>query len=279
MSATRLALVGLIAGNLAACGGGPPFQERRPPQIDIFMKSAARQNLQMIGGERTSTREWPFMVAFRRPAGLASEHLCGGSLISPQWVLTAAHCGVAPGDVAVLGRTDLTRSSEGVERVIVARAVSHEDYNATTLENDIALVSIPTVPGFSPIRGASLPARTTALFGLGWGRTAEFGAPSPTLMVAGMRIFSQATCRVNYATRAARRMQVRDTMFCANGPGRDACKGDSGGPLVAGRGTSAVLVGIVSFGDGCLQPDFPGVYTRVGSFTSWIQEKTGVSMD
>jgi trypsin len=226
----------------------------------------------IVNGTPAEISDYPWQVALSisSPDGT---FLCGGSIIAPTWLLTAAHCfGSSPRSATVRAKAGVANyRTSGIwldgERVFV-----HNRYNAQTQENDIALVRLPgPAPGIKidlADAATMVPANAT-LEVTGWGVTAEGGESSDTLMVAKVPYVENATC--NAAT--AYNGTVKDGMICAGYPGggTDACQGDSGGPLIWRRpNSSPVLVGVVSFGEGCARKNKYGIYTRVSAFRDWI---------
>ncbi|XVS63157.1 S1 family peptidase [Actinosynnema sp. CA-299493] len=190
---------------------------------------------------------------------------CGGALIAPDKVVTAAHCTVArtalgvrdrlPADLtAVAGRADLD-TAEG-RAVRVASLWRHPAFTGVSDGDDVATLTLATPLPYRPIRIADAASGQAKVYG--WGRTAELSAPSRRLREVDVPIRADAEC-------AAEVPDYRPGgMLCAGYPegGKDACEGDSGGPLtVAGE-----LVGLVSYGRGCARPGQPGVYTRLSRY-------------
>lgn len=238
----------------------------------------------IVGGSTTTAANHPWQSALvindAKFAGSDfARFLCGGSLITQRIVLTAAHCVVGtdpdPGDSTdldaddvdvIVGRTTLTGSG-GDELGVVGTYVTSA-YSAATMQNDFAYIVLAAPSTQSRIDIADRndgPAWqvNAATRVSGYGATSQGGPRSDTLKVATVPIISDTTCADPGVYGSA---IFRDSMICAGflAGGIDACQGDSGGPLQTAFGPPATrLVGIVSFGSGCAQPNSPGVYTRV----------------
>lgn len=234
---------------------------------------------QVIGGRDTTIEQWPWQVQLIR----AGKPFCSGSLLSDEWVVTAAHCfdGGAPSSLA-LGRTALTAG--GIVRS-AAEVIIHEEYTGSSFDYDIALIRLDTPVTFgstiSPIELLSAEqepnlAQDGVLGSVtGWGLARENAQPDQ-LQVADVAMISPEACRSSGYPASG----ITDRMICAGfvEGGIDACGGDSGGPLVVrDRLGGHRLAGITSWGDGCAKPDFPGVYTRVSAFADWISDKTSLT--
>lgn len=160
---------------------------------------------------------------------------------------------------------------------MISRIIAHEQYLQSTLENDIAVVGTSKTMTFSASVNSvaiasstlSLPIGSEALVS-GYGTTSYEGTTSSVLQAAKVKVIAQETCARAYL----RITPITSGMLCANAtqPPRDACQGDSGGPLVADN----VLIGVVSWGEGCADALYPGVYTRVSEYNSWIVRNVGL---
>jgi secreted trypsin-like serine protease len=258
----------------------------------------------IVGGEAASIASFPFQVALYDPrAGSpAAGFFCGGVIIDATHVVTAAHCVTGAGseaatDIEVLaGSTSLEDPEPASVRDPVASSTFDSHYNPLTSDYDVALLALvrplwsgptaPSINGVDPIAplplesdassGAANPNRSPAVIALssGWGDVNPAPghvASYPTdLRSVRLPLVSDALCEEQYA---AIEQSITPRMICAGG-GRshvDTCYGDSGGPLVVDGDTPPrppgdyVLAGLVDFGNGCAQPGYAGVYTRIAN--------------
>ena len=257
-------------------------------QLPVTDKSA---DPRIVGGTAAQLGSWPWQVQLSITNAQGS-FLCGGSLVSDQWVLTAAHCiddagvTVSPSSVTVRAGS-LQKDSGGVVRG-VSSIVKHHAYEPITYDNDIALLRLSsamplssTVNVIAPLSGSQegqLATTNTLATVTGWGTTSPGGSTSSVLMQVQVLLLTSSACASQSAYGST---NISNNMICAGYPtgGKDSCQGDSGGPLVVPNGSSGhVLAGIVSWGNSCAQANYPGVYTRVANYQPWIQKHTQLAL-
>jgi len=262
-----------------------------PAKQSDSCKCGLHANLKwIVGGTETEKNEYPWQVGFVEKGD--SLIWCGGSLISDSWVLTAAHC-TEPhraGDLQILlGHHDSNDLSRTI-RSNVAQIVNHPKYDEGTHNNyDLSLVKLETKIDFRrtpSVRPVCLPRddhndyvgyKATVS---GWGTVKAGGERSNVLLEVDVNVIDNDSCWKDFRYRQA---EITEQMLCAHveGGGKDSCQGDSGGPLVthgSGDGYTAgqnhELIGVVSWGNGCAEADYPGVYSRVSKQLGWIEQVT-----
>ncbi|XP_051703259.2 chymotrypsinogen A isoform X1 [Oryctolagus cuniculus] len=237
------------------------------PAIQPVLTGLAR----IVNGENAVPGSWPWQVSLQDKTGF---HFCGGSLISENWVVTAAHCGVSTSHLVVAGEFDRGSSQEKVQVLKIAKVFKNPKYNAATINNDITLLKLASSARFSttvsavclPSASDNFPAGTLCAT-TGWGLTKHTNANTPNkLQQATLPLLSNTQCRKYWGT------QITDLMVCAGASGVSSCMGDSGGPLVCQKNGAWTLVGIVSWGSDTCSTSSPGVYARVTKLVSWVQE-------
>lgn len=232
---------------------------------DKMRDMRALRRPRIIGGAPATEFQNPFQVALllRGIANNADAQFCGGTLVAPNRVVTAAHCSdfVAANDVQVLVGT--RRLDRGRRRVNVTAIAIHPDWNATTFHSDVAVWTLAAdqTQLLAELANQDGPVAGQMLV-TGWGHTTEGGTSAIALEAVRVPLVDTANC--NDANSYSG--QITDRMICAglDAGGQDSCQGDSGGPLTRGL-NNAVLTGIVSWGTGCARPNLYGVYTRVSA--------------
>ncbi|XP_061829142.1 transmembrane protease serine 5 [Nerophis lumbriciformis] len=234
----------------------------------------------IIGGVEASLGRWPWQVSLY----YGNRHTCGGSIITSQWIVTAAHCVQnyrLPQVSSWAAYTGLvTHSAKMTEHVrhAVEKIIYNKNYKHVSHDSDIALMKLRTPLNFSDIvRPVCLPQYDydvpggTQCWISGWGYTQPDGVNSSnTLKEAPIPIISTNRCNSSCMYNG----EITPRMLCAGyTEGKvDACQGDSGGPLVCQDDNVWRLMGVVSWGNGCAEPNHPGVYTKVAEFLGWIYE-------
>ncbi|XP_050087470.1 trypsin-1-like [Anopheles aquasalis] len=261
----------------------PPPETLNPPESCPMCKCGRTNRLtRIVGGQETQVNQYPWMAMLQ----YSGTFYCGGSLISDRHVLTAAHCvhGFNPKKIsAVLMEHDRVSMTESMTRTArVLRVIEHKGYNSNNYNSDIAILRLDTVMTIDDkLRPVCLPTPKKPFTGYdgivtGWGATSENGAISTNLQEVTVPIMSNADCRkTGYGA-----SRITDNMMCAgySEGKKDSCQGDSGGPLHIMKQDSTEnihqIAGIVSWGEGCAKPNYPGVYTRVNRFGTWIRSNT-----
>uniref|UniRef100_A0A4W4EWR3 Peptidase S1 domain-containing protein n=1 Tax=Electrophorus electricus TaxID=8005 RepID=A0A4W4EWR3_ELEEL len=216
-------------------------------------------NNKIVGGQNAAAGSWPWQVSIHHAYNF---HFCGGSLINSGWVLTAAHCFTLEG-------TNMNQVFRSVTSVTI-----NPNYNSDTNDNDMALLQLSSTVTFTPyVTPICLAASGSTFFNgtlswvTGWGNIASLPSPG-YLQEVQVPIIGNRQCFCLYGG------GITGNMICAGAlpGGKDSCQGDSGGPLVIKQGSIWIQAGIVSFGNGCAQANYPGVYTRVSQYQKWINQ-------
>lgn len=267
-------LAALLAISAVACASGTTETGSA--------SSASTDQQEIVGGTAAAEGAWPGTVAVY----IGSSQGCGGSLIAPEWVITAAHCVTRTsaengGIDKIVAKT--LKLSAGGESIKVKKAWRHEAYNSSTYANDIALLQLVSPSTETPVK--FLPASAVeetlvtdaSLTVVGWGTTRSGGfGGSDALLQVDVPYVANDKCKTfsGYS-------KLTDTQFCAgyDTAGKDSCQGDSGGPIFIKQGNETFQAGLVSWGIGCARANQPGVYTRVSQYFDWVKTTSGGAVD
>lgn len=232
----------------------------------------------IVGGKPTTIKNVPYQVSLQYD--YVGSHYCGASIIAENWVLTAAHCmrGRSLKSLRVhAGIDDLGAKSGSVHQI--EEAIIHENFSTSSNgvpRNDIALIRVKEAFKFDetrqpvPLFNDNEESKSGSYAVItGWGETKTRRAPT-VLQIAKVPIVTKKECNDAYQRLGG----LPEGQICAAYPegGVDSCQGDSGGPLVI----EARQAGIVSWGNGCGYPGYPGAYTEVASYRDWIRKNTGL---
>lgn len=239
------------------------------------------KKFRIVGGKPVAKLDlYPWMAAIiQRYYDPVDGQFCGGSLIHPSWVVTAAHClkEEDPDNLdVVLGLLRLDERPE--ERIHAEELIIHPRYDQDTSDFDIALIRLATASKQKPIEmipsgdpdGIAVPGVMATI--IGWGALAEGGPGSRELMYVDVPIISNAKANESYEG------AVTENMIAAGflEGGKDACQGDSGGPFVVkDANLNLVLAGATSWGIGCARKRYPGLYANLAVLGDWVRETIG----
>ncbi|KAM0734720.1 Trypsin-7 [Formica fusca] len=257
-------------------GNKPPHSDNSP--APCYCSCGLRnEESRIVGGQTTSMNEFPWIARL----SYLNKFYCGGTLINDRYVLTAAHCvkGLIFRFMWFMMKVTFGEHDRCIEKPTETRYVVRVmtgDFSFLNFDNDIALLRLnERVPLSDTIRPICLPSLLdndyvgVNAIASGWGTLKEDGKPSCLLQEVEVPVMSLQACRnTSYSPR-----MISDNMLCAGylEGKKDSCQGDSGGPLVAEREDKKYeLIGVVSWGNGCARPGYPGVYTRVTRYMDWI---------
>ena len=243
----------------------------RVPEVSIMFfvlvnKSQEEEiRSKIVGGVVAEKGRYPYQVSLTNRC----QNICGGILIAPDYVLSAAHCKDHFYEV-LIGRHDFSDRKEKFEIFHAIDITIHPEYSSFDKSNDIMLIKLNESSQHIPIKLDNNTKNLTEgadVTVIGWGTTFFSGDYSDELLEVEIDIVDRKKCQESYTFH-----NISEDMLCAAREGKDACQGDSGGPLIK-KGSDAsndVLVGLVSWGFKCAHPTYPGVYANVSYFHDWI---------
>jgi len=219
----------------------------------------------IVGGSNVAITDVPWQVALEDGGFL----FCGGSIISANYVLTAAHCtdGNTASRISIRYGTDTLQS--GGSTVKVSKIAQNPQFSMSTLDYDVSVLTLASPVSLSSSAKAVTLSSAEAASGqtasvFGWGATQEGGGLPRNLQRGNVPVVARATCNSAYSG------DITARMICAGEAGKDSCQGDSGGPIVIGT----KQVGIVSWGYGCARAGYPGVYSNVAALKTYIDNNS-----
>ncbi|XP_022919495.1 trypsin-3-like [Onthophagus taurus] len=228
----------------------------------------------IVGGQPVDIKNYPYQIQLLGN----DDHICGGSIISEFYILTAAHCTEYFKAPELKIRTGSSYQSSGGTIIQVETIHEHPNYIHETTDYDISILKLTEALIFSDVtapislaqENEEIPVGKMAVV-TGWGRLESEGSLSEQLQMVQVPIIAFEKCAEKYS---AVNKTLSERMMCAGYESgeKDACQGDSGGPLVV----EGVQFGIVSWGEGCADPRYPGVYSNIPILRSFITEKTGL---
>jgi len=268
----------------------PPPPELISSQCGKEANGKRTAGTRVVGGTAAKLGDWPWVVAlgYKKNQG-ETQYLCGGALIGPSHLITAAHCVRSDLKTVLLGEHILGNDTDRAhpQEIEVGESTRHPAYSGRTYSNDIAVIKLSRPALFnSHVQPLCLPSlapsllNTTsegnAMFIAGWGAVRFNGPTSKTLLQGLVTVISEEECKWKLAR--FRNIKIGRSKLCARDLADkvDACQGDSGGPLMTKRVASDgierwFLAGVVSFGYKCAVPGFPGVYSRVTEYEEWVR--------
>lgn len=239
--------------------------------VTAALSFATRPADAVVGGREVPQGQHQYMAALLRNGS----QICGGTVVAPRRVVTAAHCVTSATGLSVrVGNVDYTRGRS----IAVVGVARHGAYDPDTARNDVAVLYLASDAGVPAVTLAETRHDTFERHGtparvVGWGSEMPVTGEVPSL---GTRL-KEADVGVVADNRCS---TVADpaTQVCAEAFFADSCHGDSGGPLIVFEGATAVQIGIVSYGYGCAVPTLPGVYSEVNasSIREFIRTHAGV---
>ncbi|XP_070507106.1 trypsin 3A1-like [Chironomus tepperi] len=239
--------------------------------ILLFINFVDCRKFQIVGGYAANIQQFPFQIVYYSE----NDFVCSGSLISPLFILTAAHCTYYFSSQITVRLGSSFRDRDGIVLSIVKHYV-HPQYNSKTNDYDFAILRLNSTIRYSRnIQPARLPDEDSTLSVgqectvSGWGVQSfnDLSDPPIQIMMTTLQVYDFNQCKLDYEKVF---QNITERMLCASVPDgtRDSCLGDSGGPLIC----NGTLWGVVSFGYGCAIKDYPGIYSYVPTVLGWIKK-------
>ncbi len=271
----------LLAIGLSACAPGG-YDEEEQEEV------AEEERSGIVGGTQTTIEARPWQISLQTSGG---SHFCGGTILGDSWVVTANHCvaGTSASSLRVVAGATNRNGSGGQSRK-VSQIIRYSGYVTPEQGKDIALLKLTTPLDLTGSKAKAIPYATAATVAdgriepgiiatvSGWGSLSSGSSALPAnLQTVDVPIVSNTQADQAYPENITADQLGAGLIGIG---GKDSCQGDSGGPLVVPDGEGGVvLAGVVSWGYGCAAPQYPGMYARVSSFASWIEQTTGIAGD
>jgi len=266
-----------LAALSLASGARVRLQKKaRKPYSTCGQKGESAPSTSIVNGQPATECEWRWQAMLMRNGW----DFCGGTLISPEWVLSAAHCVSSAKNLDVrFGDHNYSRTSGNEQNRRAVEVYRHPQYTEDPPRNDYVMIKLDRPVEFNGCVGtACLPtgdvAPGTKCWITGWGALMAGGAGPQVLQETSVDIISNEECTTKYSYKES---EIDETMICAqgqrgDGKTTDACQGDSGGPLVCDTPAGWTLYGATSWGKGCAAPRYPGVWARVNHVMDWVED-------
>ncbi|XP_068084865.1 brachyurin-like [Anabrus simplex] len=278
MATTAVIFLSVLAAIQASTKIGVDVSSLTPrlQRVPVLKDAPTRPQGRITEGKTANRTDFPHQAALV----LDTSGFCGGSLISSEWILTAAHCAQGVGRFTIyLGTLHITQPENGFEVLSSTTKIVHAGYSSTTFHNDVALIRLPmSVSKTKFISPVKLPFKnqTDDFVGKvakasGWGRTSDSVQDiSDVLKYTELTVITNSDCQEVF-----NKEMIRSSVLCTRGKGgQNVCNGDSGGALVIPTSEGSLQIGIVSFGAVNSCSAYPAAFARVTSFLPWIMANT-----
>nr|AAB37260.1 early trypsin precursor [Culex quinquefasciatus]AAK50138.1 early trypsin [Culex quinquefasciatus] len=258
---------------LATCAVAATAYPGTPQRPRPWWNSLEATEGRIVGGFEVDIKDVPYQVSLRS----FGSHICGGSIISKRWILTAAHCASSADRPKETIRVGSSEKGSGGQILKLKRIVQHPQYDGSIIDYDFSLLELAEELELDDSHTTiALPEQDEPVTDgaicrvSGWGNTQSSAQSNKFLRATDVPSVNQDKCSEAYSDFGG----VTPRMICAGYQegGKDACQGDSGGPLVSG----GKLVGVVSWGYGCAVAGYPDVYSQIASVRDWIKEVSDV---